>query len=206
MLPHTILEKHYQEYGTQPDSWVVNMGKVKKQIVQKVIDTTGFVPQHEPVNVLVLGASDKRYIPIHQEIFEKVLNKQIKLTTFDIDIAHLQPNNNLVYHDVTKPFPQTSFDIIFSHELIKFIEPENQLSVLKNSFNALAENGLAMHIMHEPSLKGTKELRSWQYRTDFNKLLTELKQENIPADLVTFKNDSAIDWLADTTVLTMRKS
>lgn len=211
MLPDQILQAHYKDYAGQSDEWVSNMEITKCSIVRQVVKAINFKPTlnsvNSIVNVVVLGASDKRYIPIHKRVFETVLKTNIQMTTFDVETAHLGgKTQSIVKHDVNKPFPNKLYDIIFSHELMKFLTPEEQIQVMKNSYHALSNKGFAMHIMHVPSIKGTSELRSWQYRVSPDSLLAQLQKENIPVTKLVFNSESSVDWLRETTVIVIKKS
>jgi hypothetical protein len=182
------------------------MENTKKSIFRHVLEDMNFSVMGDTVRTVILGASDKRYIPIHQRIFEEILNKTVQMTTFDIDTKHLDDGKGVVQHDVTLPFPKGHYDIILSHALMKFLAPDEQFRVIKNSYDALSENGLTMHIMHVPELKGTAELRNWQYRVDIDSLATKLKQIDIPVRILHFESSSTVGWLRDTTVLAIHKS
>ncbi len=84
---------------------------------------------------------------------------------------------------------------------MKFLTPGEQRSVLLNSYNALADGGLAMHIIHAPSIDGTEELKNWQYRVNPDKLLDQLRAKNIPAAKLAFNSASDVPWLKPTTAL-----
>lgn len=205
MLPKNILEEHYKEYANQPDSWVSNMKKVKKEIIENIFKNIKSTPKTNSIKVAVLGASDKRYIKIHKDLFTEITKKDIQMTTFDIDTKHLEGEEGIIYHDITKPFPQSNFDIIFSHALLKFIEPEKQAEVIRNSYNSLNKQGFTMHILHSPELKETKELRAWQYKVDINSIIEKLKKDNINCRKITFNIESSVDWLRETTVIIAEK-
>lgn len=206
MLSTIILQAHYKEYADQPDGWVQNMEGTKKSIVKYVLGAAGFQPPASGITkAVVLGASDKRYIPIHHKIFKDITGRDVELTTFDIDIAHLSGGENIINHDVTKPFPNAPYHIIFSHELMKFLTSEEQVATIKNSYLALASGGVAMHIIHAPSIKGTAELRTWQNRVDPDQLIEKLYNDSIPAKKIFFQSDSEVDWLKETTVIMLQK-
>jgi hypothetical protein len=207
MLSKEVLESHYAEYASQSDEWVANMQITKRSIVEYVLDQMKFEAVHEPVKVVVLGASDKRYISIHHDVFQSILHRAISMVTFDLDINHLGgESKDVISHDVTKIFPDTPYDIVFSHELMKFLTPDEQLQTIKNSYQALGENGLAMHILHEPSIKGTSELRAWQHRVNPDELINKLKDDNIPATKLVFNSQSDVAWLRETTVIAIQKN
>ena len=207
MISKEILQAHYREYASQPDVWVENMTVTKRSIVRYVLTHTGFRPQLQNglTRIVVMGASDKRYIPIHQAIFTDLLEQRVQVTTLDIDAEHLQGGEGVVEHDITQLFPHPPYGIVFSHELMKFLTPEEQLQAIKNSYHALTGNGLVMHIMHSPSIKGTAELRPWQYRVNPDALVAQLSREGVPAQKIVFESESSIDWLKETTVITIQK-
>jgi hypothetical protein len=206
MLPPETLKRHYEEYASQTHEWVDNMGRTKSSIVEHVLRETKFEINGAPIRVLVLGASDQRYIAIHQEVFNAAIQRTVEMTTFDIEPEHLGgESQQVVSHDVTRPFPHAPYTLIFSHELMKFLTPQEQLTTIKNSHEALGENCLAMHIMHEPSVKGTSELRDWQHRTDPDELIKQLEAEGIFATKLTFASESNVDWLRETTVIVLQK-
>ena len=205
MLSKEILKAHYREYSNQKNSWVENMAKTKLSILKQVFREIFFEPKG-PVNIAVLGASDKRYIVIHERIFRELFGKDISLVTFDIDTDHLGKLPGTILHDVTLPFPYGPYDVVFSHALMKFLTHDEQLKVIKNSFNALKDNGVSMHIMHSPELTGTKELRVWQQRVDLDLILQKLRENTIKVKILQFKSESLVDWLRDTTVLIAQKT
>lgn len=207
MLSKEVLECHYTEYASQPDEWVSNMQITKRSIVEYVLDQMRFEAVHEPVKVVVLGVSDKRYIPIHQAVFQRILHQAISMVTFDLDANHLGgESKDVISHDVTQLFPDAPYDIVFSHELMKFLTPDEQLQTINNSYRALGENGLAMHILHEPSIKGTAELRAWQHRINPDELIDKLKDDNITATKLVFNSQSDVAWLRETTVIAIQKN
>ncbi len=206
MLSRETLLNHYAEYASQPDEWVSNMEKTKRSIVAHVLHVVHFAPQQEPLRVVVLGASDKRYIPIHERVFRAATGRAIAMKTFDIDTAHLGGESAaVVSHDVTQSFPDAPYDIIFSHELMKFLTPDEQFRAIKNSYDALASGGVAMHIVHEPSIKGAAELRVWQNRVDPDVLIEKLASADIHAAELVFASESDVAWLRETTVIVVRK-
>jgi len=126
------------------------------------------------------------------------------MVTFDIDTKHLGGGKDVIYHDVTEPFP-IKLDIVFSHELMKFLKSDEQIKTIRNSYNSLNKRGFAMHIIHEPSIKGTSEHRKWQYRVNPDLIIEQLKKENLPIRKIIFKINSNVDWLRETNVILLEK-
>jgi len=83
------------------------------------------------------------------------LKRNVEVTTFDITIDHLAGEPNVFQHDCTLPLPNPPYDITFAHVLLKFIETEKQLDLLKNSFDALKSGGVAIHVFDEEEVKAT---------------------------------------------------
>lgn len=204
-IPIEILQQHYQEYAGRPDEHVAKRAAIKLHLVQTVLEASGFKPEADPVKVAVLGASDKRYIPIHRRIFEEVVGKRVDMTTFDLEIEHLARQEGIIEHDITKPFPNTPYDLVFSHELMKFLDQYEQICAIYNAFNALRNGGLAMHIIHAPAIFGTADLRSWQYRVDPSQLAEVLQRTNMPTGLNSFDDPESISWFTLTKVITIQK-
>ena len=204
MIKKEVLKQHYREYGNLPNTWVLNMAKTKMSIVKKVLENLKDFKFNKKVKVAILGASDKRYIKLHETIFQKLLKKEIGLKTIDIDLKHLGKGKNLILHNVTKKFPE-KFDIIFSHELMKFLTEKEQFLTILNSYKALNKNGFAMHIIHEPAILGTKELRDWQFKVNPDMLVDKIKKEGISIEKMFFKSNSKVSWLKNTTVLVLKK-
>jgi hypothetical protein len=84
MIKKEILEEHYREYGTQPDEWVENMKKTKSSIIKQVLSYSLFKVNNLKTKVAVLGASDKRYLKIHNDCFKGLLG-DVEVYTLDID-------------------------------------------------------------------------------------------------------------------------
>lgn len=205
MLSKLALAAHYKEYAGQSDDWVSNMEITKRSIIQHVLTFVKFQAGETPVKVVVLGASDKRYIEIHQRLFQDAIQRAIHMRTFDIDAEHLGGSSDtVIVHDVTQPFPDAPYAIVFSHELMKFLTPDEQLTTIINSYRALTENSVAMHIIHEPSIKGTSELKPWQNRVNPDEIVNQLEARGIPATKLVFQSESNVDWLRETTVIVLR--
>ncbi|MFZ2886464.1 MAG: class I SAM-dependent methyltransferase [Minisyncoccia bacterium] len=205
MIEKQQLQKHYADYATRSDDRVRDRERAKRSIVTHVLKNVPVTVKTRPIKVVVLGASDKRYIPVHAQIFTDILGENTVVSTLDVDAEHLGSGADVVQHDVTKPFPHTPYGVVFSHELMKFLTNEEQLQVLENSYDALEPGGVAMHIMHEASIKGTDKLESWQTKVDPDELVKKLDERDILAKKLVFDSETAIDWMRETTVIATHK-
>ena len=134
------------------------------------------------VRVAVLGCADRRYVSLHERLFSLLLQKPVALTTFDVTVEHLAGEKGIVQHDATLPLPGGPFEITYSDILLRFVEPAKQIAALKESFDALAPGGLAIHLF------GTEDYNPppsyipvpGAFRVDLNLLQFELTKLNIP--------------------------
>ncbi len=141
------LTEYHQKYINMPQDWVEFGLRAKDAQLKQVFEEINWQPAADAVKIAVLGCADKRFVAGHKQLFKKFLKKEVEVTTFDITTEHLSGAENVVEHDCTKPFPGASFDLIFSHILLKFMPADSQWLVLENSFNALAPGGVALHFM-----------------------------------------------------------
>lgn len=105
------------------------------------------IPKKSNYKIAVLGCGVKYFVSAHKAIFKKLLNAEVDITTFEINIEHLKGEEGIVKHDCTLPLPNTPYDIIYSSVLLKFIPTEKQIDVLINSYNALNGDGMAIHLL-----------------------------------------------------------
>lgn len=146
------LSAYHQSYAKKSDDELASRVRFKEQDVAEALKVSAYVPEYEPVRVAILGCADKRYVKLHKEIFGKLLDKRIDLTTLDITTEHLRGEDGVRQHDVTRPFPGGPYDIAFAHILLKFIETEKQWAVIKNACDALRSPGLAIFVFNEKEI------------------------------------------------------
>lgn len=141
------LSTYHQKFAAQPDAEIDKKIAAKRSELEAVFSTLSPTFEQAPLKVAVLGCGDKRFVEKHRELFSSLLQKPIELTTFDIAIDHLEGAEGVIRHDCTLPLPNGPYDITYAHVLLKFIEPTKQVDVLYNSYQALHEHGLAIHIL-----------------------------------------------------------
>jgi hypothetical protein len=144
-----VLSPYHLKYNQRSDEELQKRADVKEQELKKIFEATKYKPAFEPVRVAVLGCADHRFVRHHKRIFQKLLQKPIELTTFDITVEHLRNKEGVVQHDCASPLPNPPYDITFGHVLLKFVETERQWLVIKNSYDALRSPGLAVHVFDE---------------------------------------------------------
>lgn len=152
------LSQYHQKYASYSEEEILNRGIEKEKELEEIFSKVKLGMAHSEVLIAVLGCGDKRFLQIHKNIFSKFLDKPVRITTFDITIEHLEGSEGVVCHDCTKPLPFGPYDITFAHVLLKFIETEKQWDVIKNSYDALREGGVAIHVMDKEDYE-TKEER-----------------------------------------------
>lgn len=148
------LSEYHQKFAGQPDAEIDKKVAAKRDELVAVFKAAPTVFENHSIRVAVLGCGDKRFVKKHKELFEAVLHKPIMLTTFDITTDHLVGEDGVVQHDCTVPLPGGPYDIAYAHVLLKFIDQSKQLEVLRNSYAALSEHGLAIHVLDAEDYRG----------------------------------------------------
>lgn len=158
------LSSYHQKYASYSEEEIFNRGLEKEKELEEIFSKVKPGVAHSEVLIAVLGCGDKRFIPIHKQIFSKLLAKPVKITTFDITVEHLEGGEGVVCHDCTTPLPSGPYDITFAHVLLKFIETEKQWNLIKNSYDALRDGGVAIHVIDKEDYETkSKMLPSGQY-------------------------------------------
>lgn len=167
------LSTYHQKFAAQPDTEIDKKVSAKRAELEAIFGALPSTFNHEPIKIAVLGCGDKRFVQKHRELFFSILQKPIELTTFDITTDYLQGENGVTLHDCTLPLPNGPYDITYAHVLLKFIEPTKQMDVLHNSYHALREHGLAIHILDTQDYEGDHPL------VDLAAYKTLLRDKNI---------------------------
>lgn len=187
------LSKYHKKYSNQLDSEINNRVAEKESELIQILSKVHISQRHKTLKVAVLGCGDKRYISAHSILFEKLFKRPVQVITFDISIEHLMGEDNVFQHDCTQPLPYAPFDIIFSHVLLKFIETEKQWDLIKNSFESLSPDGLAIHIMNDEDYKTEDALLSnGQFAVPIKKWIEKLDNNNIRYKQIDLKFGSAL--------------
>jgi hypothetical protein len=174
------LSKYHQKYKYQSDGEIEKKAEAKECELLDIFSEVSLNTNNSPTKVAVLGCGDIRFVNYHKIIFEKVLKREVEVTTFDITIEHLLGEKNIIEHDCTLSLPSSPYDITYGHVLLKFIETEKQWNVIKNSYEALSGGGLAIHILDKEEIE-TKEklLSNGQFSVPLERWEEKLKQEQI---------------------------
>lgn len=196
------------------DTEIASRVEVKEIGLRQVLASIGApVPVSPEVRVLVLGCANKRLIGEHQRIFSTIYGKPTRLTTIDVAVDHLVGGEGVIQHDATEPLPGGPYDVIYGDVLVRFVEPGKQFSVLKNSFDALAPGGVAIHIFAEEDFnppEGYQPLPG-TYLVDMNALQMMLVSAGIqylevPLRYDVFKPNSTTEkMLIDEQAIVLRK-
>lgn len=170
------LSEYHQKFAQQSDNIIDDKLCVKKEELESIFKVMAPAFVVHPIRVAVLGCGDKRFVQKHREIFSELLGGPVALTTFDITIDHLVGESGVIEHDCTVPLPGGPFDIAYAHVLLKFIEPTKQMNVIRNSYNALAAGGIAIHVLDAGDYTGQQPV-----------VLLEKYKSQLVAEGVSFK-------------------
>lgn len=146
------LSQYHEQFRQQSDEEINRKANAKFDELQEIFSNIDFNVDQNPVRVAVLGCGDVRLIDHHRRIFQNILERSVEVLTFDISTEHLSSEDLVFQHDCTKPIPNGPFAISYSHVLLKFIETEKQLDLIKNSYKALVPGGVAIHIFDQEEI------------------------------------------------------
>jgi hypothetical protein len=187
------MDQYHQQYTDQTDIEISRKVKEKEDELNIILKQFPHKTDIQAFRIAVMGCGDKRFVSLHKNIFEKVLQKPVRITTFDITVKHLQGEENIAQHDCTKPFPNPPYNLTYAHVLLKFIPPEKQWDIIINSYYALAKGGIAIHILDNEEIKsGEKLLKNGLYGVNLNFLEDKLKKEKINYQEIALKYGKAL--------------
>ncbi len=178
------LSNYHQQFTLKSDDDMQRRIDEKEQELVQIFESVRISTDNNVVRVAVLGCADRRLVQGHKRIFEKVLNKKVELTTFDLSVEHMHGEQNIIQHDCTLPLPNTPYDVTYAHVLLKFISTEKQFDLINNSFASLNPHGIAIHILDrmDYETKGPKLPDGYfavplaEYKLELTKLGIEFKE------------------------------
>ena len=153
-----LLSNYHQKYSNQTDEEMQKRINAKEEELEVIFNKIKPNTDSNILDIAILGCGERRFINGHKNIFEKTLNKDVNIFTFDITVDHLLGEKNIFQHDCTLPIPNSPYDITYAHVLLKFIETNKQFNLLLNSYNALKTGGLAIHVFDNEEIE-SKEIK-----------------------------------------------
>lgn len=157
------LSQYHQKYSNYSDEEMQKRADEKEEELKAIFEKVSLQTDSEIVRLGVIGSGDKRFVKQHKRIFEKFVKKPVEVTTFDITVEHLAGEENIIQHNCTLPLPNTPYDITYAHVLLKFIETDKQWDLIINSYNALKDGGIAIHVLDKSDYTTSEKLQADGY-------------------------------------------
>lgn len=199
------LSQYHQKYASEDKERNKRRIEVKKEELEKVFKVVPFKTKNKVVKIAVWGCGEARIAKAHKKIFREVLGQPVRVTTFDISIEHLKGVAGVVKHDCTLPLPNGPYDITYAHVLLKFIPTEKQWGLIKNSYDALAPGGLALHFLDEEDYKtGKKILSDGYFGVTLYRWLKKLKANKIKFKKIPLKIKITKKFLRGLAIILMK--
>lgn len=176
-----MLSHYHQKYADQPDEEIERRIDAKEHELVAIKEVAvAPTTSSELLAICIMGCGDKRFIQGHRDIFKKVFGRQTDVTTLDINIEHLQGEQKVIQHDISKPLPGGPYDMTYAHVVLKFIEESKHWQVVENSYTALKPGGIAIHILDAEDYSEPKKVKASGYHPlDLKSIKENLDQKNI---------------------------
>lgn len=198
------LSTYHQKYANRSPNDMSKRIRAKAYELKQIFAKLPGHTFENPARVAIMGCADKRFVPVHREIFEKIVAHPVTVITFDITVEHLLPESDIAEWDCTKPLPDAPYDITYASVLLRFIETEKQWDVLKNSHSALGKNGVAIHILDEEDYTSTTaKLSNGYFSVPLNRWEHQLKESGIQFLEIPIKTGPTLE--ADSLALVLLK-
>ena len=160
---------------------------VKEEELRLIFDRMEIDFASDPLRIFVVGCGERRLVEHHKRIFEELTGKSVKQTTSDITIDHLGGEEGIIQHDGTLPLPDGPYDIVYAHVFLKFINPDLQWQVVQNSYYALADGGIAIHIFDREEIDASDTIIS---EGKYSVVLDSIRQKLADQDI----SHKVIEW------------
>jgi hypothetical protein len=144
---------YHEKYARKSDEDIAGRARIKEEELRRVFAVAPLQLTRQPVQVAVLGCGERRFVAHHQRIFKELLGAEIALTTFDIEVEHLQGEEGIVQHNIIQTLSGGPYDITYGHVVLKFIPTEQQWDAILASYEALVPGGLAIHVLNPEELE-----------------------------------------------------
>ncbi len=175
-----MLDEYHQKYANRPDEEMHDRIAEKEKELILIRDTVKPKFSSDTLKIAIMGCGEKRFVAGHREIFTKVFDKPVKITTFDITIDHLVGEEDVIQHDCTQSLPGSPYDITFAHVLLRFIPKEKQWDLVINSFKAIKDCGMAIHVLDPEDYKTTELVDLPTIEENLNKEKIHTEKVDLP--------------------------
>jgi hypothetical protein len=142
-----MISEYHAKYQSKSDDEIVKRAREKFNELTRVFSAAPLDTQSDPVEIAVMGCGDKRFVAHHKDMFARILARDVRVTTFDIEVNHLAGEENVVKHDCSTPLPGGPYDITFGHVVLPFLEPNKQLDMTQSGYNALKPGGIQIQVL-----------------------------------------------------------
>jgi hypothetical protein len=201
------LSAYHKKYAARSDDVIRQHAAVKEMELSRIFKETGYKTNVRQARVAILGSGDKRFVRYHKSMLQSLLRREVQLLTFDISVDHLAGAEGVLQHDVTIPLPNAPYDIAYSHVLLKFIHTDRQWLALKNSYDALREPGMAIHVLSKEEIEaGAGELPEGFFGVPLDRWKKQLKKEKIKFKEIPLKIEGLLPHPIEAHALVLIKS
>lgn len=171
-----MISEYHAKYQSKSDDEIVKRAREKFNELTRVFSAASLDTQSDPVEVAVMGCGDKRFVAHHKDMFARILARDVRITTFDIEVSHLAGEENIVEHDCSTPLPGGPYDIAFGHVVLPFLEPDKQLDMIQSGYNALKPSGIQIQVLDPMNYDKESETLPGLHKVDLEKLKNKAEE------------------------------
>lgn len=171
-----MISEYHAKYQSKSDDEIVKRAREKFNELARVFSAAPLDTQSNPVEIAVMGCGDKRFIAHHKDMFARILARDVRVTTFDIEVNHLAGEENVVEHDCSTPLPGGPYDITFGHVVLPFLEPGKQLGMISAGYNALKPGGIQSQVLDPMNYDEESETLPGLHKVDLKKLKDKVEE------------------------------
>ncbi|HJN85147.1 MAG TPA: hypothetical protein QF873_02405 [Patescibacteria group bacterium] len=200
------LSTYHEKYASRSDDEMQTRADVKEEELRRVFKQLDINFESETIRVFVVGCGERRLVSHHKRILEELTGKKVDQVTSDISIDHLSGAEGVIQHNAIEPLPGAPYDIVYAHVFLKFIESDLQWTVVKNTYDALIDGGVAIHVFDREEIDATEEtIADGAYAVSLGGLKGHLSELSISYEVIEWTIEGILPMPLAGLALVLRK-
>ena len=171
-----VISEYHAKYQSKSDDEIVKRARERFNELTRAFSAAPLDTASDPVEVAVMGCGDKRFVAHHKDMFARILARNVRVTTFDIEVDHLAGEENVIQHDCSQLLPGGLYDVTFGHVVLPFLAPDKQLDMIAAGYNALKQGGIQIQALDPMNYDDTSTPLPGLHRVDLGSVKRKANQ------------------------------